>query len=270
MAAANRAASWLRSRLQLFPIVAEMTVKQKFTDSFVIFTVLIQPLLIALMGLWMLKDKGAGYGIYVVVGSGMSGLWSGLLFISASSIVEERWGGTLESLAGMPTSLAAIVFAKNMANVLQALISMAGAYGLAALFFGYPLSIAHPLEFAVSLALTVVGLVCFGMLLAPLFIMSRELQRFTNGLEFPVYILSGFLFPVAMLPSWSVPIGMAFPTFWAARALHLTAEGGAKPGDVPFCWLILAAEGIAYALGSALLFRLVLRKARRDATLDME
>ena len=55
-------------------------------DLFIIFTVLVQPLIIALLALWMLKDKGRDYAIFVVVGSGMTGLWSSLLFIGGNSI----------------------------------------------------------------------------------------------------------------------------------------------------------------------------------------
>ena len=40
------------------------------TDLFIIFTILIQPLIIAVMGLCMLKDKGADIGMFVIVGSG--------------------------------------------------------------------------------------------------------------------------------------------------------------------------------------------------------
>src|SRR5215208_2898606 len=78
-------------------VVAEMTMRQQMTDGFIIFTVLFQPIIIALLGLWMLKDKGADAAMFVVVGSGLTGLWSSLLFISGNSINFERWTGTLES-----------------------------------------------------------------------------------------------------------------------------------------------------------------------------
>ncbi|MFN8462088.1 MAG: hypothetical protein U0X93_10010 [Anaerolineales bacterium] len=51
-------------------IVAEMNMRQTMTDGFVLFTVLFQPILIALLGLWMLQDKGADAAMYVVVGAG--------------------------------------------------------------------------------------------------------------------------------------------------------------------------------------------------------
>lgn len=87
--------------------VAEMTLRQNVMDLFIIFMVLVQPMLIAILALAMLRDKGQEYILFVVVGSGMTGIWSSLLFISGNSINVERWSGTLESLVGMPTSLSA-------------------------------------------------------------------------------------------------------------------------------------------------------------------
>ena len=87
-------------------MVAEMTLRQTFNDTFILFAVLVQPLLIAVLALYMLKDKGADYGLFVVVGSGLTGLWSSLLFISGNSINVERWSGTLESMvAPIPSEL---------------------------------------------------------------------------------------------------------------------------------------------------------------------
>ena len=77
-------------------VVAEMNLRQQMVDGFILFTVLFQPIIIALLGLWMLQDKGADAAMFVVVGSGLTGLWSSLLFISGNSINIERWIGTLE------------------------------------------------------------------------------------------------------------------------------------------------------------------------------
>ncbi len=67
-------------------IVAEMTMRQQLVDGFVLFTILFQPIIISVLGLWMLKGKGAEGAMFVVVGSGLTGLWSSLLFISGNSI----------------------------------------------------------------------------------------------------------------------------------------------------------------------------------------
>ena len=83
---------------QTMMVVAEMTFRLQIMDSFIMFGIVIQPLLIATLAMWMLQGKGADAAIYVVVGSGMTGLWSCLLFVSGNSINDERWTGTLESV----------------------------------------------------------------------------------------------------------------------------------------------------------------------------
>ena len=256
--------------VRVLPRIMEMTFKQNVLDGFIVFTVLIQPLLVAFLALWMLRDKGSEYAMYVVVGSGMTSLWSSVLFIGGNSINIERWSGTLETLVGVPTPMATIVIGKNFANVIQSLVSMVITFAFAAFAFGYSLTIPHPLLFSISLLLTVVAFVSFGLILSPLFVMNPAVQQWQNGLEFPVYILSGFLFPVLMLPSWIRPVSYLLPPYWAARALHESTSSGGSSGGVLLSWGMLALFSGAYILLSGWLFKAMIRKAKRDATLDME
>jgi ABC-2 type transport system permease protein len=250
--------------------VAEMTFRQNVMDAFIIFTVLVQPLIIAVLALWMLRARGQEIAIYVVVGSGLTGLWSSLLFISGNSINVERWSGTLETLVGVPTHLSLVVIGKNLANVLQSLASMVISYLLAAFLFGYSLRIEQPFLFTISLLLTILAFISFALIIAPVFVMNPGVGRFQNAMEFPVYILCGFLFPIALLPGWTTPVSYFLPPYWAARALHLTSSGGGSLQDVLYCWGLLLVFSALYLFISSFLFRAMLDKARRDATLDLE
>jgi ABC-2 type transport system permease protein len=248
----------------------ELAIKQNLTDSFVVFGIVVQPLIIAVLGLWMLGDKGAEFGIFVVIGSGMTGLWSSLLFISGNSITWERWTGTLEFLVGQPTPVPVIVFGKNFAHVLQSLLSMIASYLLASIFFDYGLDIQQPILFAISLLLTVIAFVTFGLIIAPVFVLSPSVQRWQNAMEFPIFILCGFLFPIALLPGWTTPISYLLTPYWAARALHGTSSGGASINEVLFSWGMLLVFSVLYLFLSRILFRVMIRKARIDATLGMQ
>ena len=245
-----------------------MTWKHNLIDGFIIFTIFIQPLLVAILGLWMLEGKGGDYAIYVVVGSGMTGLWSSLLFISGNSVNMERWFGTLETLTGIPTPLQVIIFGKVLANVIQSILSMIGTYALVSVIFGYPLTVAMPFQFFVSLLMVMVSFIAFGLIIAPLFVLNPQIAQLQNGFEFPIFILSGFLFPILMLPSWTTPISWALPTYWAARALHAAGEGVEPVESIRMAWLILAGLSLLYFLASSGEFRFMIRKAKRDATLD--
>jgi ABC-2 type transport system permease protein len=100
--------------------------------------------------------------------------------------------------------------------------------------------------------------------------MNPGVQQFQNALEFPVYILCGFLFPIAMLPGWALPISVILPPYWAARALHLTSSGDGNLQELLLSWGLLLFFSALYVLVSRWLFVRMLDKARRDATLDME
>jgi ABC-2 type transport system permease protein len=260
----------IRGYIRVVGSAFELTLYQNLTDAFVLFGIIVQPMIVAVLGLWMLRDQGGDYAIFVVIGSGMTGLWSSLLFISGNSITRERWTGTLELLVGQPTPIQVIIFGKNLANVLQSLLSMIASYLLAALLFGLRLEIGNPGLFIVSILFTVISFVSFGLLIAPIFVLNPGVQRWQNAMEFPVYILSGFLFPIALLPGWSTPLSYLLAPYWSAQALHGSSSGGATPDEIGFNILMMIVCSAVYLLLSRIIFRAMLKKARVDATLGMQ
>jgi ABC-2 type transport system permease protein len=251
-------------------VVAEMSMRTLLNDEFALFAIVFQPMIIAILGLFMLREKGADFAMFVVVGSGLTGLWSSLLFVSGNSINVERWTGTLESLVGMPTPFEVIVFGKNLANVLQSLLSMVASYLLAAALFGYSLSLTQPLLFFATLFLSMFAFICFGLTIAPVFVMYRGIQQWQNAMEFPVYILCGFLFPIALLPNWTTPVSYLLPPYWAALALHGTSTAVMPFNQIAFCWGMMLLFSIVDLVIASQLFKIMLYKARVDATLDVD
>ncbi len=248
----------------------EMTLRSNFSDPFILFAIVVQPIIIALLALWMLQGQGENYAVFVIVGSGMTGLWSSLLFVSGNSITVERWTGTLESLVGSPTPIQVVVFGKSLANVFQSLLSMIGSYILISLIFGIPIQILEPGFFVVAMLFTIVSFVFFGLILAALFVVNPDVQRWQNGLEFPVYILGGFLFPIALLPGWTTPLSFILAPYWAAQALHGAANGTLDLAGLAQAVGMMTLFSLIYFAISGKLFRVMLRKARVDATLGMQ
>ncbi len=258
----------MKNILRIIGMSFEIELRQNLTDGFVMFGIVIQPLIVAFMALWMLKDKGSDYAIFVVVGSTMTGLWTTLLFNGGNSITGERWAGTLEPLVGSPSSLRVVVFGKVLANVTQSLLSMIGCYTLISIAMGYPLTLSYPFFFLVSIVLTIIAFVSFGVIIASLFILIPDFQRLQNTLEFPVYILCGFLFPITLLPGWTTPLSYILSPYWAARALHGAAQGTLEINQIFLSWGMLIIFSAVYIIGSGSLYRLVLKRARVDATLN--
>jgi ABC-2 type transport system permease protein len=163
-----------------------------------------------------------------------------------------------------------IVFGKNLANVVQSLLSMVLGYLVAAFAFGYSLHIQQPLLFMLSVILAVVAFISFGLIIAPVFVMNPGVRAWQNAMEFPIYVLCGFLFPIALLPGWTTPVSYLLPPYWAAVALHGTSTGGASFNETLFAWGMMLLFSLIDLLIASRLFRLMIYKARADATLGME
>ena len=260
----------IRQTLRVVSLAFEMTLKQSIVDAFILFGVIVQPLMIAILALYMLGERGDEVAIFVVIGSGLSGLWTNVVFSSGNSITQERWTGTLEHLVGIPTPLHVIVFGKNLAFVVQSLLSMVASYTLASLIFGYPLTVESPLRFILSILLAVLSFVSFGLMLAPLFVINPDVQRLQNGLEYPIFILAGFLFPIALLPFWTTPVSYILSPYWAAQALHITSHVSPGFQNLGLSWLMMLILSAVYIAISSLLFRRLSVKARMDATLNLQ
>lgn len=258
----------VKERLRVIALAFEIELRQNLTDGFVLFGILIQPLIVAFLALWMLKGKGAEYAIFVVVGSGMTGLWTTLLFNGGNSVRHERNTGTLEVLVASPASLRLVVYGKILANVIQSLGSMIFSYIVISIIFHYPLAVVQPLLFFISLALTVFAFVSFGLILASLFILIPNFQRMQNSLEFPVYILCGFLFPITLLPGWTTPLSYLLAPYWAAQALHGAARAALSFEQILFAWLMMLIFSAVYLLLSKRLYTVILHRARVDASLN--
>jgi len=251
-------------------LVFILHLKQVAIDLFVIFTVIIQPLIVAMLAIFMLRDTEGFEAIYVIVGSGLTGLWSGTLFFSAFNINTERWTGTLESIVASPTSLMTVVIGKSLANTVMSVSSMIFGYALVSSIFRFELNIANASAFVVSLILGLASLVSLGLVIAPFMSMNLGAHVWVNAMEFPVFTLAGFLFPIALLPAWVTPISYLLAPYWAARALHETSSGAVVMNDVLFSWGMLILLTTLNMFLSRTLFKKLLVKARVDATLGLQ
>ena len=257
-------------QLRVIGVVFVLHLKQVAVDLFVIFTVIVQPLIVALLAIFMLRDKPGFEAIYVVVGSALTGLWSGTLFFSAFNIHRERWTGTLEEIVASPTSLQTVIIGKSLANAAMSFSSMIFGYMLAGLLFGFELTISNLPAFIVSALLTLLSLIALGLVIAPFMSINIGANAWANALEFPMYILGGFLFPLALLPNWVTPVSYFLAPYWGARAMHGTSSGSVPFLDVLLSWGMMILFIVAYMLLSSWLFKKLLYKARVEATLGLQ
>lgn len=248
---------------------AEVTFRETAVNGFMLFAAVWQPLFIGVTTMFMLRHRADFDPVYVFVGTALTGIWSTLLFGGSGAIGNERWLGTLELIAASPASFFVVFGRKLVGTVAFSLTSLALSYGIAVLLFGYEVSVADPLGFGLSLLLALVALWATGMLFAPLAILWRTVGRFLGALEYPIFALSGFLFPVLLLPGWTSPLSYALPPYWAAEAMHGAATGALDLAALARAWLFLLLTGAAMLGIAGRLFVVVLVRARRAGTLAL-
>jgi ABC-2 type transport system permease protein len=136
------------------------------------------------------------------------------------------------------------------------------------LAFGIPFDVAHPWLFALSLPATVLGLGMLGLLMAATFVFYRHANALMNMLEYPIWIVTGVIFPLALLPDWTRPISWLLAPTWGVRAVRGAALGDPSSAIWEAIGLCVALGAVYLALG-ALAIRLFLRLARDRATLAL-
>ena len=199
------------------------------------------------------------------VGAGLMGVWSSVLFGSGGAIQNQRWHGTLEMIMLAPRAPALVVLPITFAT------SVTGGYALVAtlvwgrVLYGIRLDFAHPFAFAVAAGVCVLALGMFGLLLASTFVLMRNANALANTLEYPIWLVSGMLVPMTVLPAWTGPVAAVLPTTWGARAVREAVIGGPVWPSLAVCLAISAA---CLALG-AVAMTYVERRARTAATLAL-
>lgn len=255
--------------LRIARVAAEVQFREVAINNFLLFAALVQPFFVGVTTMFVLRHRPDFDPVFVVVGAALSGLWSTLLFSGSGAINHERWSGTLELIVASPAPMFVIFTGKLAGTLLFSLSSLVLSYGIGAWLFGYPITVADPLGFTVSLAFALIALLATGMVFAPLSILWRSAGRFLGALEYPIYALSGFLFPILLLPIWTLPVSYLLPPYWAAVGLHASAAGSLGPAELARVWLVLAATTLLLLLVAARLFSAVLFRARQAGTLAL-
>ena len=196
------------------------------------------------------------------------GMWGNTLYGAGFALAFDRWNGTLEYVLATPSRLVWIVAGRSASSALLGLVNALAILVIAVFGYKADLGISNPVLFLLALVLTLASLSALGVLFCSSFLLTRSAQVLTNGLEMPIYVASGSMFPIALLPFWSHPLSWALGATWGIDALR-AAAGYSAVGSA--YWLdisILLISTVAYLAIGFWLFILVEKKARRDATLE--
>jgi ABC-2 type transport system permease protein len=231
---------------------------------------LVFPILFAAVGLYVLSGPGApsSHLAYGVLGGGLIGYWSVAYLDGGNAIQDERWNGTLEQIFAVPTPLWVILLGKVVGSLLFGILAFIPTVAFA--YFGFHALLPHvdALRFAISLGVLSFSFFAIAITLTPLFALWRWAFQMLNGFELGVYVLCGFMFPVAIIAPWAQGVAGALAPTWATRAIYAstTTEG---PHDYVTWWLAAIALSIGYMVGAYFLYRLVGKHARVSGDLAL-
>jgi len=231
-------------------------IKQQVAVQFRTFTLdfwslglfVIQPAVFTAVG--MLLSHAAGNAmpdlVYTVIGGGIMGMWSGIVFTSSFDIIGDRRNGVLEMIVGSPTSLTTIEAIRSLTNVLTGLFSLGLAFIAALAIFGYSLRNVNFWGVGVSLLLLLFAMWCIGVFLANFLAWSRVSSTFVDYLEMPVAFLCGFMYPIRVLPVWLQVLSGVLPIRWALQAMNESLLGNRDWSFLVTHWAVAIAISLVF------------------------
>ncbi len=226
------------------------------------------PLFFATSAFLMYRVSGDARTLfYASLGASVLGVWSSTSVAASSALQRERRLGTLEVLVAAPVHFAVVLLPKTLAMATIGVYSMAATLLWGRFLFGIGVHIAHPLWFCLAVPATIVSIGMLGFLLSVTVVRYRTAWALGNALEYPVWLVCGFLVPLSLFPAWVRPISWLLAPTWGMRAIREAAAGGSPLLHVGVC----VAVGAGYALLGVLLVETVLhvRARARDPLADV-
>ncbi len=256
----------MKGTLRLLLVGWWLQLKMRSRSAFDGILGIIYPMFFATTVLLMYQQGGDESALIgAAVGASVLGVWSAVATTASTSLQQERRLGTLELLVAAPTPFSLLIVPMTMAMATIGLYSLVATLLWGRFAFGIPISLDHPVVFALASVVTAIGVSLMGFLLAVSAVRYRGAWALGTAFELPVWLICGFLIPIASLPEWVRPISWVLPPTWGVAAIKDAAFGGSPWLDMVVCLLLSLIYGV---IGTKLSARLV-DSARREATLAL-
>jgi ABC-2 type transport system permease protein len=140
---------------------------------------------------------------FVVVGGAMIAFWMNVLWSMSSQLYWEKEQGNLALFIITPTSMMAILLGMALGGLLATTLRALAIILLGSLFFHVQYAVSSFVQLFAVFILTMVALYGLGMMAASLYLLlSREAWHISNLAQEPVYLFSGFYFPIKNFGFW--------------------------------------------------------------------
>jgi ABC-2 type transport system permease protein len=231
------------------------------------------PMLITCSYVFVYKAIGAAPEFigFVVLGGAMSAFWLNVLWSMSSQLYWEKQQGNLALYIAAPNSMMAILLGMALGGMLATCLRAIVIVITGSVLFGVTYTAVSFGPALLVFLLTMVALYGLGMLFASVFLLfGREAWHTSNLLQEPVYLVSGFYFPIKSLPVWVAAIGAIIPVTLGLDAMRqLLFTGNAAIGFLPISTevIILAVLSLVFLLAAKWALDYLEMLARREGRL---
>lgn len=249
---------------------AHVHLTQTLSRSTFKFVIFFQPLIYSFLLYMMYRDSvNINIGEKIFLGSGLLTLWTSIIFSSAGDINRERYMGTMEIIYSSPTDFRVIYLGKILANLILGLFSVILSFICTKYFFQLDITLKSPVYFILAVIVTIFSFVTISILFAMVFTLSRNSNLLMNCLEYPIFILCGFTFPISLLPEKLQYISYILSPTWTVLVLREGLVGVKEPSNFFLHISYILFLSIFYLILSSFLYKKVDQYARKNGTLGV-
>ena len=255
-------------------------IESNWSDPFLfaIYT-LAKPLAAAMILVVMFNVITGGQGNeflqFLIVGSALWNVVFGVMGGLVQSILEDRERyRMMKYVVVTPSSLFPFLLGRSLARILISFIAVFLTLGVGVVLLGVELR-PNVLYLVPALVLGVVAVMALGIFMAGWCLQLRqEAWSYPEAIAGALYLISGAIFPIDILPSFLHPVAYAFPTTWWLEASRRGLLGHGSPGaigglpDGIVMLLLVVTTAITVPLALAA-FAWFMRRARQAGLLDM-
>lgn len=218
------------------------------------------PLLTAAFLAIVLNSNRPELAGYAVFGSAVIGIWLSALFVSGDIIEADRNSGVLEAVTATPAPLPLIVLGRNGMVAAVGFVGLLESVLVAELVFRVHVTVHHKGLLVATLAVTWLAMTGTATMMSGLFVLARVARSFQNSLSYPIYLLSGAMVPLALLPSWLTPVSRFIFLSWVFDLLRDSLRTAAPSHPWPRLAVVAALGAAGFAVGYLLIQRILRRQ----------
>jgi ABC-2 type transport system permease protein len=140
---------------------------------------------------------------FVVVGGAMTAFWMNVLWSMSSQLYWEKEQGNLALYIMAPNSMMAILLGMAVGGLFATTLRAVAIIALGSLMFQVQYSVTSFTQLLLVFMLAMTALYGMGMMSASLFLLlGREAWHISNLMQEPIYLVSGFYFPIRSFNFW--------------------------------------------------------------------